>query len=127
MLVGPIVAAVLLSNLSIYWNALPLEIQRSDSVLFGLLVGLGTVLGELPNSFLKRQLDIPPGARRNSPAGWCLNAFDQADLVLGIAVCLLPLWMVPLEALFVVLVLVTAGHVVLNHFAHALGMRPTAW
>ena len=34
--------------------------------LLGLWAGLGFMAGELPNSFLKRQLDIPPG---EAPAG----------------------------------------------------------
>jgi len=33
----------------------------SAFALLGLYAGLGFMLGELPNSFLKRQLDIPPG------------------------------------------------------------------
>jgi CDP-2,3-bis-(O-geranylgeranyl)-sn-glycerol synthase len=36
--------------------------------LLGAWVGLGFMLGELPNSFVKRQLDIAPGTRAHGPA-----------------------------------------------------------
>jgi CDP-2,3-bis-(O-geranylgeranyl)-sn-glycerol synthase len=50
----------------------------------GALAGLGFMLGELPNSFVKRQLDIEPGARAQTPtaAAWQF-VFDRADSGLG--------------------------------------------
>lgn len=54
---------------------------------WGLLLGAGCVIGELPNSFLKRQLGIPSGGYPSNPilraATWML---DQIDSVLGIFV-----------------------------------------
>ena len=61
--------------------------------LLGLLAGLGFMLGELPNSFLKRQLGIAPGeAARGRLAGPLFFALDRVDsiagmlLVIGLAV-----------------------------------------
>ena len=55
--------------------------------LFGLWAGLGFMAGELPNSFLKRQLDIPPGA---APAGRGATAIhfllDRLDSGVGMLV-----------------------------------------
>ena len=51
-------------------------------VLLGLALGGGATLGELPNSFVKRQLGIPPGA---SAWGWPALIFyvwDQVDLLI---------------------------------------------
>ena len=51
---------------------------------WGALLGAGYVAGELPNSFLKRQLDIAPGAAaggRLRPLFWIV---DQCDSLLGV-------------------------------------------
>jgi len=47
---------------------LPLFDYTKQGPLVGFLLGLGMTLGELPNSFLKRQLDIPPGQRASGQA-----------------------------------------------------------
>jgi hypothetical protein len=63
--------------------ALPLQAPA----LWGAIVGVGYIVGELPNSFLKRQLDIGPGEA--APAGpWRVVMWlvDQLDFLLGIAV-----------------------------------------
>jgi hypothetical protein len=45
--------------------------------------------GELPNSFLKRQLDIEPGEMARSPIlRWALFALDRCDSILGLLVAL---------------------------------------
>src|SRR5205814_475459 len=44
-----------------------LPYSKVNVVLLGLALGGGATLGELPNSFVKRQLGIPPGA---SAWGW---------------------------------------------------------
>jgi CDP-2,3-bis-(O-geranylgeranyl)-sn-glycerol synthase len=50
----------------------------------GALAGLGFMLGEIPNSFLKRQLDIPPGeAPRGSLARAGCWLGDRLDSILG--------------------------------------------
>lgn len=52
--------------------------------LLGAWVGLGFMLGELPNSFVKRQLDIAPGMPPAHLWGqrFCF-AVDQLDSVVG--------------------------------------------
>jgi hypothetical protein len=52
--------------------------------LLGCWTGLGFMLGELPNSFMKRQLDISPGMPPASAAGRiACFVIDQTDSVLG--------------------------------------------
>lgn len=55
----------------------------------GALAGLGFMLGELPNSFIKRQLDVEPGAisPRRAAAAWQLIA-DRLDSGLGMLIAL---------------------------------------
>jgi CDP-2,3-bis-(O-geranylgeranyl)-sn-glycerol synthase len=47
----------------------------------GAACGLGFMAGELPNSFVKRQLGVPPGKAPKHPVwrgvGWCVDRFDS--------------------------------------------------
>ncbi|MBW2029017.1 MAG: CDP-archaeol synthase [Deltaproteobacteria bacterium] len=52
--------------------------------MIGILMGLGMTLGELPNSFAKRQLDIPPGEKARGVSGILFFVLDQVDLTIGI-------------------------------------------
>jgi CDP-2,3-bis-(O-geranylgeranyl)-sn-glycerol synthase len=116
---GVVVTTVLLSHWDWWWSKLPGGLRDAGPLLYGLLLGLGVVLGELPNSFLKRQIGVPPGQQR----GLLLTIYDQADFVLVVWLLLLPLWvMTPLEALFVFAV-VTAAHLVINVVGYAIGAR----
>jgi len=58
---------------------------------FGAVWGLAYVLAELPNSFLKRRVDIPPGKNARGIKGLLFLALDQADSVIG-CVLVLPLF-----------------------------------
>jgi CDP-diglyceride synthetase len=123
MTAGVALAAALLSLWPWYWRHLPDGIRDAGPWPFGLLLGLGVVVGELPNSFLKRRLGIAPGARRRSAVGALLSVLDQGDLVLGIWVLLLPLWaMSPGEAL-IAFAVVGAVHLVVNVVGYAIGAR----
>ena len=51
--------------------------------LCGCLWGLGYVLFELPNSFMKRRLGIQPGTNLKGPKGLLFSVIDQADSVIG--------------------------------------------
>jgi hypothetical protein len=119
MISGILAATLLLSLWDWWWAELPDGIRDAGPLLFGLLLGAGTVLGELPNSFLKRRLDIPPGEQR----GLLFTIYDQADFVLVIWLVLLPLWVMSVwQALFVFAV-VTAVHLVINVVGYAIGAR----
>ena len=50
----------------------------------GFSLGLTYVLLELPNSFLKRRLDIAPGQTRKSPLGALFFLIDQIDSLIGV-------------------------------------------
>jgi len=125
MFLGVLSAALLLSLWPAYWDALPDGIRDAGPAAFGALVGIGTVAGELPNSFLKRRLGIAPGATRRSQAGVLLALLDQGDVVLGIWVALLTIWvMTPAEAV-AAFAAVAAVHLVTNFVGYAIGARRT--
>ncbi len=53
------------------------------AALWGAALGLGYIIGELPNSFIKRQLDVPPGAAARGRALALLWLLDQVDSLAG--------------------------------------------
>ncbi len=123
MTAGVVLATAALWRWDWWVDQLPGAVRASSPWLVGLLIGLGTVLGELPNSFLKRRLGIAPGTRRRSAAGAALALLDQGDLVLGIWVCLAPVWVMPLWLVAVAFAAVAAIHAVLNVVGYAIGAR----
>jgi CDP-archaeol synthase len=119
---------VLLATLGLWhwgwWrDQLPEAVDHAAPLLVGLLIGLGTVLGELPNSFLKRRLDIAPGTQRRGRAGLALSVLDQGDLVLGIWVALLPIWAMPVWLAAIAFAAISAVHAVMNVVGYAVGAR----
>lgn len=58
------------------------------NIILGLLLGLGYALFELPNSFLKRRLDIEPGKTTTGFKKIFFIFLDQADSVIGILIVL---------------------------------------
>jgi hypothetical protein len=125
MFAGTFVAAVVLTRFGWYRDALPDEVADASPAAFGALVGLGAVVGELPNSFLKRQLGISPGAQRRSGVGIAISIFDQADIVIGIWVCLLPIWAMSVGQAALAFAVFAAFHLAVSAVGVALGARKT--
>ncbi|HEY5924058.1 MAG TPA: CDP-archaeol synthase [Kofleriaceae bacterium] len=50
--------------------------------VLGALIGAGAILGELPNSFIKRRARIAPGSTAGGPLGAGFYLLDQIDLVI---------------------------------------------
>ena len=124
MSAGVLTATLLLSLWPTCYQQWPANL-RSHRVLFGQLLALGFVAGELPNSCIKRQFDIEPGGRRISPFGIALSIFDQADFVPAVWLTLSPLWLMsPVQAL-VVFVSVVIGHSMVNVLGYVIGARKT--
>jgi hypothetical protein len=81
------------------------------------------VVGELPNSFLKRRLNIAPGTQRRSAGGLAMILLDQADLVPGVWLCLAPVYVLPIATAAVAFVAVTIVHLLINVVGYAIGAR----
>jgi hypothetical protein len=125
MISGPALAALALTRWPAFRDALPGDVADAAPLLWGALVGLGVVVGELPNSFLKRRLGIAPGTQRRTPGGMALVLLDQADLVPGVWLCLAPVYVLGLGTVAVAFVAVTIVHLVINVIGHAIGARPS--
>jgi hypothetical protein len=92
---------------------------RDDPLAYGALLGAAVVLGELPNSFLKRRLGVGPGER----GGLALALLDQADFVLGSWLMLAPLWRMRPHQVAEAFALVAAVHSGVNVVGYAIGAR----
>jgi len=123
MTAGVVLATLVLWQWDWWREQLPTAVDASSPLLVGLLIGLGTVLGELPNSFLKRRLDIAPGAQRRGAGGVGLSLLDQGDLVLGIWVALLPVWVMPVWLAAVAFAAISVIHAGINVVGYAVGVR----
>jgi hypothetical protein len=123
MVAGPALAAVALTRWPAYRDALPDPVADASPLLWGALVGLGVVVGELPNSFLKRRLDIAPGTQRRGSGGLALTVLDQADLVPGVWLCLAPVYVLGPATVAVAFVAVAVVHMVVNVIGYAIGAR----
>ena len=60
-----------------------LDYAQIESVSAGAALGFGFILAELPNSFLKRQCGIAPGANATGALFWLFSLLDQIDSILG--------------------------------------------
>jgi hypothetical protein len=84
------------------------------------------VLGELPNSFLKRRLGVPPGGHVGAPAGTLLSVIDQGDFVLASRLVLAPVWRMSGRDLMEAFAVVAIAHSVVNVVGYAIGARESA-
>ena len=84
------------------------------------------MFSELLNSFLKRQLDIAPGAPGRGPATLFFYVFDQVDFLLG-AWLIAWRWVVPtLPRVLWSILFVLVVHQVISALGALLGMRASA-
>jgi hypothetical protein len=123
MSAGTLAATVALTRLEWFRAKLPPELRDASPTAYGALLGAGVVLGELPNSFLKRRLGIKPGARGSSAAGAALAVFDQGDFVVGSRFTLAPLWRMSAGETVGAFAVVSAAHSAVNVIGYAIGAR----
>ncbi len=124
MVAGVVLAALALRAWPAYWHDLPRGIRDAGPLAFGALLGAGIVLGELPNSFLKRRLGVSPGTQRGGAAGLGLTLLDQGDLVLGAWALLLPIWTMAVWQAAVAFAVISAIHLVINVIGYASARDP---
>ncbi len=87
--------------------------------VIGLLLGAGSMGGDVAKSFLKRRLGIAPGHP------WV--PFDQLDFVLGSLVLIAAWARLSVADIGAVLVASFVADIVVNHLAYWLGIRDTKW
>ncbi len=128
--VGAALVWVLQQRLLHAWPALaaiePVDYAALPGPWFAALAGFVAELGELPNSCVKRQLSIAPGATAPGPLSLLFYVWDQIDVVLGYWLVLAFVIPNPLLPLAISLAVGTAIHPLLTLIGYGLRMRPTA-
>lgn len=125
MTAGTTVAAVALARVPAYRRRLPEPIADANPVVVGGLLGLASWIGELPNSYMKRRIGIPPGEQLRAPAGVLFSIIDQADWVPLAALAIQPIWKITPREAAGVFALAVAVHVPINLIGYAIGARQT--
>jgi len=89
--------------------------------LFGFMLSLGALLGDLAGAFLKRRLGLAPGEM--------LLVVDQVDFVLGAILFsfFVPSPSMSLELFIVVLIITPPIHLLTNFVAYKLGLKTNPW
>lgn len=90
---------------------------------WGLFLGLGYALAELPNSWMKRGLKIEAGKLPSGPWRWFFLILDQADSVIGCAFVYHWGAKVDWTQLTFIVVIGTAIHLAFNVLLFYLGLR----
>lgn len=91
----------------------------------GLSLGLGATLGELPNSFLKRQLGVLPGRRKGGIPGAIFFLLDQVDLTVGVWILLYFFIRPSVSLILWSFALTIPIHLLVSVIGYGLGMRKT--
>ncbi len=94
-------------------------LDYSNWLLIGFLLGLGAIIGDLAESFIKRRLGIKPGER--------FFPWDQLDFIIGGLVFVSVYFVPPWQVVVMLLVLSVILHVSVNHIAFYLGIRNEKW
>jgi hypothetical protein len=72
------------------------DLNRVSPLVCGAILGGGYVAGELPNSFVKRRLEIAPGAAAPGKLRALFWILDQLDSLVGILAFMSVVWVPPL-------------------------------
>lgn len=108
--------------MSLLW---PLSTSRYAAL--GALAGFGFMAGELPNSFVKRQLDIAPGrAPRGALAAAVAFIADRVDSILGMLVALSIAVPTPAMLWLYVLLIGPGIHLGFSALLYRLGVKARA-
>jgi CDP-diglyceride synthetase len=96
-------------------------------LLLGAWAGLGFMLGELPNSFLKRRFDVAPGQKPRDLWLQCVGFIaDQADSVVGALLALICFVSVPWQTWVLLVVAGPVVHWLFNVVLWLLGVKKRA-
>lgn len=89
----------------------------------GASMGFAYMLFELPNSFVKRRLNIPSGKTAGGMKGAVFFLIDQVDSLFGVGAVYSLLYPMPLWQFFLYILLGAATHVAVNSILYATKIR----
>lgn len=95
----------------------------SYNLLIGFLTGLVYMLSELPNSFLKRRLNIADGKTEKGRKGRLFFVIDQIDSLVGVMLLVYLFSGIPLTRYFLYVVLGGITHIAINAGLYRMKVR----
>lgn len=105
------------------WSGnLLLSFQGHSTAWIGILVGLGYMVAELPNSYVKRKMGVAPGMLPDTRRQLFLF-IDQVDSVIGAGAAYWFLLNPPWQSLLIFLALGPAVHLGINLMLYFSGIR----
>ena len=93
------------------------------NIFIGFLLGLFYALFELPNSFIKRRLDIQPGKSASGIKKIFFIILDQADSIFGIALVVWLFYPIGIWIYLLYIVVGTISHLLINMMLYFLRLR----
>jgi len=96
-----------------------LNYKSSDIFLFAILISFGAVFGDLFFAFIKRRLNLKPGAR--------FLPFDQTNYVIGAFIILEPFLKLNLSVWLTIFISTFFLHIIFNRLGYLLGLHRNKW
>lgn len=93
------------------------------NILVGFLLGLFYALFELPNSFMKRRLDISPGKTVTGPKKIFFIFLDQADSIIGIVLVVWMFYPLGIKVFLLYILIGAITHLLINMLLYVLHLR----
>ena len=95
-------------------------------MFYGAWWGLGYVLFELPNSYIKRRIRIQPGTNGNGFLGGIFTFVDQADSVVGCLIFMLLFYTPGVMEALLFFIIATVIHYIVNILLYMLRLKKQA-
>ena len=121
VLVGIIYKALNIEHLNFFY--INHKNTLAYNILVGALLGLFYALFELPNSFMKRRLDIKPGKTIKGPKKYFFIFLDQADSVFGVALVVWMFYPIGIKVYLLYILVGAVTHLVINMLLYLLHLR----
>lgn len=121
---GPIIMITVGGLTAVLVGQLPQLVQNLE---LGMLLGLGYSLGELPNSFIKRQLSVAPGEHLSHAGRYLFYVIDQTDSALMVSLLLFIRYHFNGHLVLTIFLLGVAVHLCFDWLMYLIGYKQTIW
>jgi CDP-2,3-bis-(O-geranylgeranyl)-sn-glycerol synthase len=96
-----------------------IDYANINFILFGILLGIGALFGDLVKSFFKRRSHITPGK------SWI--PFDQIDYVIGGLLFSFIVFIPPITHMIIIIIAYPLFHIITNHIGFMLHLSKSKW
>ena len=96
------------------------------SFIWGAIWGFGYVFFELPNSYIKRRIDISPGKQGSGIIGKVFTVIDQTDSVIGCVIFMMVFYVPAFKDAIAIIILATLFHYIINILLYLVGLKKQA-